>query len=125
MADLQKQAISDNDILLRRVPITPTHIKQDGTITSAAFNLSSNDKDGLSVDVKRLTTYEASVIDENKFRLYSIAANIPRDLGLECIHNPVNGNCAHALIVRGELSKSQFKKMAKKMAKAAKLVNKF
>lgn len=87
-------AIDDTDNLLRRVPFTnPSYIKADGSITSFAFKLRKGEN-GLSVDVERLTTYEATVLDRSRFRLYSLPASCPRNLGLHCLPD----NAAHALI---------------------------
>ena len=91
-------AIDDTDNLLRRVPFTnPSYIKADGSITSFAFKLRKGEN-GLSVDVERLTTYEASVLDRSRFRLYSLPASCPRNLGLQCLPDPLPDNAAHALI---------------------------
>ena len=41
--------------VFRRVPINPSYIKSDGSITSYAF-CKKRDEDGLSVDLERLTS---------------------------------------------------------------------
>lgn len=90
------QEINNEDTLLRRVPFTiPHYIKEDGSLTSLVFT-PKKDEDGLSVDIERLTTHEKSILDRTKFRLYGIKAKIPREAGLECVYDPVEGNDAHA-----------------------------
>jgi hypothetical protein len=90
--------IKDDDILLRRFEyLNPNHIKDDGTITSLVFKLKKTE-DGLSVNIKKLTNYENSIIDNKRFRLCSLIVKIPRDYGLDCVHNPIDDNYAHALI---------------------------
>lgn len=93
--------IKENDNLLRRVPKRPPYIN-DGKISSAAFKPSKRDKgenNGLSVDIENLTTYQKSIINENEYNLYKISAEIPLKMGLECKHDPIINNDAHALII--------------------------
>ena len=55
------EVILDNDNLLRRVPfVDPKYVKDDGTLTSFAFQLKKGTS-GLSVNVERLTTYVDSI----------------------------------------------------------------
>jgi hypothetical protein len=63
--------ISDDDYLFRRVPIHPSYIKPDGSVTSYAFS-KKRDDDGLSVDLERLTTPEFTIQDKSRFRLRRI-----------------------------------------------------
>lgn len=108
--------INDNDRLLRRVIFTdPNYVKPDGSISSFAFTL-RRDENGLSVDIERLTSYERAIQDRTKYRLYALKAEIPRNLGLECIHDPVEGNDAHALI-KGKITKSISKRLARAVEK--------
>ena len=120
MPDLSEErvAINDEDRLLRRVIFTdPRYVKPDGSVSSFAFTL-RKDEDGLSVDIERLTTYEKAIQDRTKYRLYALVAEVPRNLGLECIHDPVAGNHAHALIT-GKLTKSISRKLARAVEKVA------
>jgi|AntRauTorckE5430_2_1112549.scaffolds.fasta_scaffold09579_3 hypothetical protein len=107
------EVIKDEDRLLRRVVIDPSYIKPDGSVTSFAFTPRKGE-DGLSVDVERMTSYEVSIRDVVKYRLWALVASAPRNLGLDCTYNPVEGNDAHALIV-GEINKG----MSKKLSRAA------
>lgn len=113
------EVINDDDFLLRRVPsniIDPLHIKEDGTPTSIAFSLRKQDTNGLSVDIEKLTTSHKAVIDRNKFRLFKFKSEVPRSLGLNCIHDPMPDNYAHALI-QGEFTKAICRKLASEAGK--------
>lgn len=93
MADIQ-----DEDWLLRRVFFTdPNYVKDDGTVTSLAFKPRGGES-GLSVDIERLTTYEKSIQDRSRFRLFHLQASVPRQIGLDVIHDRLPDNPAHALI---------------------------
>jgi len=110
--------IDDTDFLLRRVPFTdPRYIKDDGTISSFAFKPRKGE-DGLSVDIERLTAYEASILNRGKFRLYRLEARIPRQLGLECVHDPQPGNDAHALI-KGTFTSSISRQLARQATRVS------
>ena len=110
--------IDDGDNLLRRVRFTdPNYIREDMTVTSFAFSLRKNEV-GLSVDLEKLTTHEKSIVDLNSYRLYSIKAGEVREHGLDCIHDPVQDNNAHSLII-GQMTNSKKSQLAKK----AKLIN--
>lgn len=109
--------VDDTDKLLRRVPFTnPSYIKPDGSITSLAFKLKKHEN-GLSVDIERRTTYDRSVLDRTRFRLYRLEAAFPRSLGLECLHDPLPDNEAHALIT-GEFTDA----VSRRLARCAELV---
>jgi hypothetical protein len=59
-----KEIIGDEDNLLRRVVFTnPHYVKPDQTVSSFAFTPRKINgvPEGLSVDIERLTTYEASI----------------------------------------------------------------
>ena len=92
------ETIKPDDALLRRVPINPSYIKADGSVTSFAFKPRREDTDGLSVDLERLTTREKAVLDRHKFRLARLVAQVPLSLGLTCVHSPTEENPAHSLI---------------------------
>jgi hypothetical protein len=108
-------AVLDSDSLLRRVLFTnPSYVRPDLTVTSFAFTPRRIDGvvEALSVDISRLTTYERSIHDRTKFRLYAVNAGYVRNIGLECKHDPIEGNDAHALIV-GEIKNATAKKLAR------------
>ena len=95
----EKVNIEDKDRLLRRVPFTdPMYIKSDGSLSSFAFTPRKEDR-GLSVNIEKLTTYEKSILNVRRFRLYFHHARKYRDLGLECQHDPELDNYAHALVL--------------------------
>ena len=88
---MRVQEVADADDLYRR--IHPSQVK-DGKLTSAAF------KDlQLSVDLARLTTPQRSLSRHPSHGLASITALVARSLGQEVIHNPLNINPAHALVI--------------------------
>jgi hypothetical protein len=108
------EVVLDSDDLLRRVIFTdPNYITPDFTATSFAFTPRkiAGVQEGLSVDVARLTTPERSIVDRFKFRLYSVKAGYVRQIGLDCLHDPIEGNNAHALIV-GQFKNSTAKKLS-------------
>lgn len=111
------EQVLDTDDLLRRVIFThPSYVRPDQTVTSFAFTPRKIDgipETGLSVDISRLTTYEQSIKDRFKYRLYSVKAGYVRTIGLDCEHDPVNENYAHALII-GEFKHSTAKKLSLK-----------
>lgn len=109
--------IGNEDFLLRRIPISPSYIKPDGSITSFAFSLRKGE-DGISVDLERLADYNTAIQDKTKFRLAKINAGFIRNEigdGLDCIHNPLPGNYAHSLITAntGKISDSKSRAMAR------------
>jgi hypothetical protein len=113
------EIILNEDFLLRRVPsVDPRYIKEDNSISSFAFS-KKKDEDGLSVNLERLTTYDASILDRNRFRLYRLKAEFVRSLeGLEIEHDPQPDNESHSLIT-GNITKSK----ASAMSKEARLVS--
>lgn len=95
----EKVNIDDEDRLLRRVPFTdPRYIKSDGSLSSFAFTPRKEDR-GLSVNIEKLTTYDKSILNVRRFRLYFHQARRYRGLGLECEHDPKPENYAHALVL--------------------------
>jgi hypothetical protein len=92
--------IGNEDTLLRRFIIGhPNYMRPDGSVSSFAYEPSSRDTDGISVDLEKLTTLNDSVIDPRKFGLLRIAAGAVRSIPLlDCIHNPIHENIAHSLI---------------------------
>ncbi len=108
--------IGNEDFLLRRIPITPSYIKPDGSITKFAFSLKKGE-DGISVDLERLANHDISVLDRTRFRLARINAGFIKNEvndGLDCIHNPLPDNYAHSLITSqtGKISDSKSRTMA-------------
>lgn len=104
--------ISEDDNVLRRVPINPSYIKPDGTITSYAF-CKKRDNDGLTVDLESLTTPANTIQDKSRFRLRRINAGvIKNDIndGLDVVHDPIEGNFAHCLIM-GNITGAKQKQM--------------
>jgi hypothetical protein len=105
-----KQAILNEDVLLRRVSyLDPNYVKPDGSASSFAFTLKKRagvKESGLSVDVERLTTYERSILRASDYRLYALTAADARGLGLCVCHDPCPpedpGNKAHTLITGKE-----------------------
>ena len=88
---MRVQEVADADDLYRR--IHPSQVK-DGKLTSAAF------KDPqLSVDLARLTTPQRSLSGHPSYGLASITALLARSLGQEVVHNPLEVNPAHALVI--------------------------
>ena len=111
--EVKKEEISDSDNLLRRVLFAhPNFIKPDGTIASSCFKL-KQDEAGLSVEIERLTSYEKSIQDKSRFRLYSINAGFIRSIELIPVHDPLPDNYAHALIT-GNITKGKSRQLAKK-----------
>jgi hypothetical protein len=70
--------IENEDFLLRRIPISPSYIKPDGSISSFAFTLKKGE-DGISTDLERLADNEKSILDRTKFRLAKINAGYIRN----------------------------------------------
>lgn len=105
------EEIHDSDELYRR--IAPDFVKQDGSISSAAFKLRGRPDPSLSVDLARLTTKQDSVDRAGRpnFRLGVLVAQIPRSYDLNVRHSPENGNSAHSLI-EGNSSKKLCKELA-------------
>ena len=94
-----KVEIKNNDTLLRRVPYKdPKYIKDDGSLSSLAYTPRNQDR-GLSVNIERLTTYKESILNIRRFRLFAHKAIQFRELNLECEHDPLPENNAHALVV--------------------------
>lgn len=107
----EKVAILPTDRLLRRVLfLDPNFIKPDGTPASSCFSLKRGEN-GLSVEVERLTTYEKAIKDVSKYRLFSLHCSFVRSLNLECVHDPLPDNYAHALIC-GDIKRSVSRKLA-------------
>lgn len=112
------EQVKSDDRLLRRIQfLDPNFIKDDGSPASSSFSLKTGEV-GLSVDIARLTTYSKSIQDSNRFRLYSLLASFTSSLGLKNIHDPIEGNYSHCLII-GNISRG----IARKLAKSAIRIN--
>lgn len=101
---IDREPIRDDDVLWRRVPFkNPRYVKPDQTLTSSSFTprWKHGEKD-LSVNVKRLSTHEASIKDPELYRLYSLKAEYVRSIDLCVCHDPCPNeepaNAAHVLI---------------------------
>ncbi len=106
--------IKDQDRLLRRVIFKdPNYVREDMTVTSFAFKLRKGEE-GLSVDIEKLISYEKSIAEVEKYRLFAVFARDVRSVGLDCVHRPVLDNYAHAEILGTDLNKvsSQLAKFA-------------
>lgn len=104
--------IRDEDWLYRR--LHTACFRKDGSVSSVAFMTNSFPDAQVSVDLARLTTPEASVNREGKGRrkLGQLQARGPRDLGLEVVHDPLDGNVSHSLIL-GATTKGMCRRLAK------------
>jgi len=104
--------IVDEDYLLRRIPVdNPNYLKPDGNITSYAFKPKKG-LDEISVNLKKLTSYRDSVLDDAKFKLVQLTAKAVRQNNLDCIHSPEPDNYSHSSI-KGNFSNSACKNMAR------------
>jgi hypothetical protein len=105
-------AVADEDRLYRR--IAPGWVKPDGTLASVAYMRSGRPDSEVSVDLARLTTTEQTLARAPRpgFGLGALAASLPRSLGLEVRHDPVEGNAAHAVIA-GNASVENCRRLAR------------
>jgi len=111
----EKIEILNSDRLLRKAWFTnPSYVREDMTVTSFAFKL-RKDETGLSVDIERLTTYDKSIGDIERNRLFVVTAEVVRSIGLECEHMPLADNYAHAEILN--ISKNSHSSFLAKNAK--------
>lgn len=120
MSKHEIEEIEDSDTLLRRVPYKdPKYIKDDGTLSSLAYTPRKQDR-GLSVNIERLTTYEESILNIRRFRLFAHKALKFRELDLECEHNPLPKNKSHALVIGINPNN---RKIPRKLARSARKIN--
>ena len=101
-----REAIEDEDILLRRVVVDPPYMKlPEGRPSSMSYSLRPGET-GLSVDVERMTSHATAIKDERRYRLFGHTAGAVRALLLCVCHDPCPpedpGNEAHALITTAE-----------------------
>ncbi len=110
-----KEIILDEDNFLRRIATwLPSHVKSDGTITSAVFK-PKRDSNGLSGDLERLSDFRKATLNDPKFRLLKINVGVVRNEindGLDVIYDPVPDNSAHCLIT-GKISDAKAKMLLK------------
>lgn len=110
--------ITPADKLLRRIIRQPQFFKEVNGVrqpSSAAFKMKSGE-DGLSVDILALTTLEQAIPTPATHTGAVLSAQVPLSLGLPCVHDPITGNEAHALI------KNVTPSVAKLLAKGAVLL---
>jgi hypothetical protein len=110
--------ITGSDDLLRRIIRQPQFFKEvDGIrkASSAAFKLKSGE-DGLSVDIMALTSLGKAIANPVTHTGAVLSAQVPLNLSLPCVHDPITGNEAHALI------KNVTSSLAKQLAKNAVLI---
>ncbi len=109
---LEVVAISDDDELYRR--LYPTYIKDDGTVSSAAYMDRRRRPDhSISVDLARLSTPEATQARGGSgFRIGVIRCGVARDLDFSVRHAPEVDNRAHSLI-EGQNTKQKCYELAR------------
>lgn len=92
--------VGDEEWLYRRAYPTKQYTNPDGTATSRAFKLREKDNNALSVDVKSMTTPEASVVDKAKYCLFEISHVEVKTCGVQATHDPNEElqNLAHSII---------------------------
>lgn len=101
---MKLEVIDDDDELYRR--LAPDFVKRDGSISSAAFKRNGVPDPELSVDLARLTTPEQSLVTRPNFGLGGLLARVPRQIGLNVRHDPVEGNQAHS-VIEGQTTREQ------------------
>lgn len=104
------ETIYDADELYRRV--AEYWIKENNLISSAAFT-NTSDTDEMSVDLSRLTTPQATTLNEPNYGVASFLASIARELDQEVFHSPNQDNLAHST-VKGKKTRSIRKKLGRK-----------
>jgi hypothetical protein len=113
--NMEIETIFDNDELYRR--ITEKHIKEDGCISSAAFQNTSN-TDEMSVDLAKITTIEKTTLNNPKYGVASLMAIGARNLDQKVFHSPEQDNPAHST-VKGRKNA----RIKKALAKVATLIH--
>lgn len=98
---LKGDKVADGEYLLRRAYrrdkkyVHPT----TGLPTSRAFAPRPKDEGKLSVDIKSLTNFTASINDEQRYLLFEIITSLVNKLNLKCTYDPLLPvNPAHAII---------------------------
>jgi len=92
------EIVDDDDEPYRR--LAPDFVRQDGTVSSAAFKRGKVPDPEVSVDLARLTTPDETLRRANRLHhgIGVLIASVPRALGLTIRHDPVDGNPAHTVI---------------------------
>lgn len=92
--------VSDSEWLLRRVYRIDRKYtdRTTGLPNSRAFAPRPKDEGKLSVNVKSLSSYIESVVDESKYRLFTFSVSLVYKLNLSCTYYPLPDNSAHALV---------------------------
>lgn len=115
--------IFDEDNFLRRVPtFLPNYIKEDGSISRLSFT-PKRGEDGLSGDLERLSSFEKATLNDSRYRLLKINIGVIRnDIndGLDVIHNPIQGNEAHCLLI-GKITDGKAGKLLKNSTEVMKV----
>jgi hypothetical protein len=100
---MYRKSVQVSEWLYRRSFSSPErkYMNPDGSAHSRVFKLRPKDKGELSVNVKSLTTVEATIVDFEKYILFEIFNDDVYQLGLECFHDPLpdGSNNAHAAII--------------------------
>ena len=106
---MKVENIHDEDELYRR--IWRDHFKPDGSVSSAAFQNTTNTFD-MSVDLGRLTTPEKTAMGRFDLGVAKFSAKLARQFEQDVFHDPVPENYAHST-VRGQKSRSVRRHFAK------------
>ncbi len=101
--------IADEDEMYRR--FWNYHLKDNGKISSAAFQ-NSSDTDEMSSDLAKLTTLHKTALNDPNFGVASFYAGSARELDQRVLHDPVENNPAHSTI-KGKKPPRIRKKFAK------------
>lgn len=106
---MKVELILDADKLYRRFP--GYWLKDDNSVSSAAFQNTSNTND-MSVDLGRRTTSKRIVSGYPSHGVASFIAGLARKLGQKVLHDPFPNNPAHST-VRGEKTRGIRRQLAK------------
>ncbi len=101
--------IADADEMYRR--FWNYHLKDNGKISSAAFQ-NTSDTDEMSSALARLTTPRETASNDPNFGVASFFAGSARELDQRVFHDPVENNLAHSTI-KGKKPPRIRKKFAK------------
>lgn len=104
---MKVELILDEDDLYRRVP--EMYFKESGKISTAAFQNTTGTND-MSVDLARLTTPQATALNNPKFGVASFRAGFARRNNQKVFNDPEPENPAHS-IVRGRKTGSFRRKL--------------
>ena len=96
------ELIYDHDELFRR--IVNDWVKEDGSLSSAAFQNTSNTND-MSVNLARLTTPKETISEFPHCGVAKFLTKLARALNQQVLHDPIPKNIAHTT-VKGNKTKS-------------------